>query len=69
MRKRKKITQRKMFTPRAYTPKEEQARERERMTEALAAYRGPITKCPPENAQKRVLSASANVAKGPSRPD
>ena len=55
MMKRKKLTQqKKFFTPRADRPK-----ERERMAEALAAYQGPITKCPP---------ASGRVAKRPSRP-
>ena len=38
MLKRKKFTQRKKFTPRADRPKEERAKERERMAEALAAY-------------------------------
>jgi hypothetical protein len=68
MRKQMKFTQRKNYTPRTDMPKEQRAQERERMAEALAAYQGPITKCPPESAQKRVLSASARVAKGPSRP-
>ena len=45
--KRKKFTQQKKFMPRAVRPKEEQAKERERMAEALAGYQGPITKCPP----------------------
>jgi hypothetical protein len=40
MLKRKKFTQRKKFTPRADRPKEERAKERERMAEALAAYQG-----------------------------
>jgi hypothetical protein len=48
MMKRKKLTQqKKFFTSRADRPKEERAKERERMAEALAAYQGPITKCPP----------------------
>jgi hypothetical protein len=66
MRKRKKFKQPVKFTPGNDRPKDEQAKER--MAEALAAYQGPITKCPPESAQKSALSASANVAKGPSRP-
>jgi hypothetical protein len=41
---------------------------RERMADALAAYQGPITKCPPGSARDKALSASARVAKGPSRP-
>jgi hypothetical protein len=68
MRIRKKFTQRKKFTPRARRPKEEQAKERERMAEALAAYHGPVTKCPPGSARDRALSASARVAKGPPSP-
>jgi len=44
MRKQKKFTQQKKFIPRAIRPKDEQAKER--MAEALAAYHGPITKCP-----------------------
>ena len=69
MRIRKKFTQRKKkFTPRADRPKEQRAHERERMADALAAYQGPITKCPPGNARDKALSASARVAKGPSRP-
>jgi hypothetical protein len=67
MRKQKKLTQRKKYTPRVDWPKEERAKERERMAEALAAYQGPITKCPPGSAQDRALSASNRVAKGPSR--
>jgi len=47
MRKQKKFTQQKKFMPRAVRPKEEQAKERERMAEALAGYQGPITKCLP----------------------
>ena len=47
MQKRKTFTQQKKFMPRAVRPKEEQAKERERMAEALAGYQGPITKCPP----------------------
>jgi hypothetical protein len=66
MRKRKKHTPRKEFIPGTDRPKDEQAKER--MAEALAAYQGPITKCKPESAQGRVLSASSNVAKGWSRP-
>ena len=61
MMKRKKFTQQKLFTPRADGPKKERAKERERMAEALKAYQGPITKCPPG-------SASARVAKRPSQP-
>ena len=68
MLKRTKFTQRKKYTPRVDWPKEEQATERERMAEALAAYQGPITKCPPGSARDRALSASNRVAKGPSRP-
>jgi hypothetical protein len=68
MLKRKKFTQRKKFTPRADRPKEERAKERERMAEALAAYQGPITKCRPGSAQGGALSASNRVAKRPSRP-
>jgi hypothetical protein len=64
MLKRKKFT----HTPRADRPKEEQAKERERIAEALAAYQGPITKCPPGSVRSRALSASNQVAKGPSRP-
>jgi hypothetical protein len=30
------------------------------MAEALAAYRGPITKCQPESELKSVLSSSSN---------
>jgi hypothetical protein len=66
MRKRKKFTQRKEFTSGTDRPKDERAKER--MAQALAAYHGPITKCQPESAQARKLSASANVAKGPSKP-
>jgi hypothetical protein len=67
MRKQKKFTQQKKFIPRAVRPND--ARAKERMADALAAYQGPITKCPPGgSAQKRTLSASTNVAKGPSRP-
>ena len=65
MRKRKKSTQQKKFILR---PKEDQTKERERMAEALAAYQGPITKCPPGSARDRALSASNRVAKGPPRP-
>ena len=68
MRKQKKFMQQKKFMPRAVRPKEEQAKERERMAEALAGYQGPITKCPPGSARDRALSASNQVAKGPSRP-
>jgi len=68
MPKGKKFTQPKKFTPRADRPKEEQAKERERMAEALAAYQGPITKCPSGSARDRALSASNRLAKGPSRP-
>jgi hypothetical protein len=41
---RRKFTQRNKFTPRTDRPKEERAKERERMAEALAAYQGPITR-------------------------
>jgi hypothetical protein len=67
MRKRKNLTQRKKFTPRAARPKDEQAKERKRMAEALAAYQGPITKCPPGSVEDSALSASAQVAKRSSR--
>jgi hypothetical protein len=66
MRKRKKFTQWKKYTPRATRPKDERAEERERMAEALAAYQGPVTKCPPGSVHP-ALSASARVAKRPSR--
>jgi hypothetical protein len=65
MRKRKKSTQQKKFILR---PKEDRTKERERMAEALAAYQGPITKCPPGSDKDRALSASSRLAKGPSRP-
>ena len=69
MRKRKKSTQQKKFIPRPNSrPKEERAKEHERMAEALAAYQGPITKCPSGSARDRALSASNRLAKGPSRP-
>ena len=67
MRKPKKFTRRKKYTPRAKRPKDERAKERERMTEALAAYQGPITKCPPGSVEDSALSASARVAKRSSR--
>ena len=67
MRKRKKFTQQKKFTPRAARPKDEQAKERKRMADALAAYKGPITQCPPGSVEDSALSASARVAKRPSR--
>jgi hypothetical protein len=66
MRKQKKFKQRVKFTSGTDRPKDEQAKER--MAEALAAYQGPITKCSPESAQKRRLSAWANVAKQWTRP-
>jgi hypothetical protein len=50
-----------------YTPRDERAKERERMAEALATYQGPITKCPPGSVQDSALSASARVAKRSSR--
>jgi hypothetical protein len=65
MLKQKKFTH---YTPRAERPKDWQAKEDERMAEALAAYQGPITKCPPGSAHDRALSASSRVAKGPARP-
>ena len=68
MRKQMKFTQRKKYTPGADRPRDDRAKEREQMEQALAAYQGPITKCQPESAQRRALSASANVAKGPSKP-
>jgi len=64
MLKRKKFTQRKKFTPRTDRPKEERAKERERMAEALAAYQ--ITKCRPGSGGT-ALSASNRLAKRPSR--
>jgi hypothetical protein len=64
MRKRKKYEK---FKPKAATPKDEQAKERNRKAEALAAYQGPITKCPSGSVQDSALSASARVAKRPSR--
>ncbi len=66
MLKRKKSTQRKRFMPRADRPMEEQAKDRERMAEALAVYQGPITKWPA--GRDRALSASNRLAKRPSRP-
>ncbi len=66
MRKRNKFKQRVKFTSGTDRPKDERAKER--MAEALAAYRGPITKCEPESGQKRALSASNKMAKGPSKP-
>ena len=51
--KRKKYTPRTEFTTGSDRPKDEQAKER--MAEALAAYRGPITKCPPESELKNAL--------------
>jgi hypothetical protein len=68
MRKQKKFAQQKKFIPRTVRPKEERAKERELMAEALAAYQGPITKCPSGSARNRTLSASNRVAKGRSRP-
>jgi len=67
MRKWKTFTQPKKYTSKADRPKDWQAKERERMAEALAAYEGPITKCPPGSARDRALSASNRVAKGPPR--
>jgi hypothetical protein len=64
MLKGKKYTH---YTPRADRPKDWQVKEDERMAEALAAYQGPITKCPPDSSRHRALSASNRVAKGPSR--
>ena len=65
MRKRKKVKQWVKFTPGTDKPKNERAKEQ--MAEALAAYQGPITKCPP-GSRDRALSASNRMAKGPSRP-
>ena len=65
--KQKKFTQWMRFTPGTDRPKVEQAKQHERMTEALAAYQGPITKCPPGSSRARALSASNRVAKGPPR--
>jgi hypothetical protein len=59
-----KFTQRKKYTPRSDRPNEQRAKELELMEQD----QGPITKCQPESAQGRALSASANVAKGPSKP-
>jgi hypothetical protein len=67
MLKRGKFTQRKKYTPRPERPKDWQAKEHEHMAEALAAYQGPITKCPPGSARDKALSASSRVAKRPSR--
>ena len=64
--KRKKFTKWNKFRPRAARPKDERTKERERMAEALAAYQGPITKCPPGSVQHPALSASARMAKRPS---
>jgi hypothetical protein len=66
MRKQKKVKQRVKFTSGSDRPKDERAKER--MAEALAACQGPITKCSPVSAQKRRLSASANVANRWTRP-
>jgi hypothetical protein len=67
MRKRQKFKkQTKTFTSGTDRPTDERAKER--MAEALAAYQGPITKCPPWSARDRALSASNRLAKGPSRP-
>jgi hypothetical protein len=65
MRKRNKFKYRVEFTSGTDRPKDERAKDR--MEEALAAYQGPITKCPPESGQKRALSASSNVARGSRR--
>jgi hypothetical protein len=66
MRKGKKYTH---YTPRTDRPKDWQAKEHERMEEALAAYQGPITKCRPGSARDSALSASNRLAKSrPSRP-
>jgi hypothetical protein len=65
--KQKKFTQWMKFTPGADRPKEARTKERERMAEALAAYQGPITKCPPGSARDSALSASNRLAKRPSR--
>jgi hypothetical protein len=54
MRKQKTFIQQKKFIPRAVRPND--ARAKERMADALAAYQGPITKCPPGSAQKRAPS-------------
>jgi hypothetical protein len=64
--KQKKFTQWMKFTPRADRPKEARTKERARMSEALAAYHGPVTKCPPTG-HDRTLSASNRLAKRPSR--
>jgi hypothetical protein len=63
-----KFTQGKKYTPRSRRPKDEEAKELELMEQALAAYQGPITKCPPGSARDRALSASNRMAKGPSKP-
>jgi hypothetical protein len=62
----RKFTHWMKFTPMADRSKEERAKER--MGNALAAYQGPITKCPPGRARDEALSASSRVAKEPSRP-
>ena len=67
MLKRKKFTHWMKFTPSADRPKEDRATERDRMADALAAYQGPITKCPSGSARDSALSASARLAKRPSR--
>ena len=60
MRKQKKMfTQWKKFTPWADRPKDAQAKERERMAEALAGYQGPITKCPPGSGMAKRPSQSS----------
>jgi hypothetical protein len=66
MRKRNKFKYRVEFTSGTDRPKDEHAKER--MADALAAYRGPITKCQPESELKSTLSASSNVAKRWKRP-
>ena len=65
MRKRKKSTQQRKFIPRPDRPKEARAKERERMAEALAAYQGPITKCPPG---RQIERRSAKVLLNPANP-
>jgi hypothetical protein len=65
--KQKKFTQWMKFTPGTYRPKVEQAKQHERMADALAAYQGPITKCPSGSARDSALSASNRLAKRPSR--
>jgi hypothetical protein len=56
------MLKRKKYTPRPERPKDWRVKAREHMAEALAAYKGPITKCEPGSARDRALSASNRVA-------